>query len=119
MTDAGRTVLALLVILAFGTIFHAQTAGSLADYKVPTKELKLDAKNFERVLAARTAAVLARSSPLLTKRGQEVTVAYRGGRASAEKAKADVMKVLAEWGAFSVIEDPAAADLVLVIAEET
>jgi hypothetical protein len=30
-----------------------------------------------------------------------------------------VVKVLAEWGAFSVVDDPATADLVLVIAEET
>ena len=98
---------------------QAQAPVSLDDYKLPAKELKLDPKALDRVLNATTVAVLASSSPLFTKEGREVSVTYRGGRVGPDKAKADVMKVLTEWGAFSVVEDPAQADLVLVIAEQT
>jgi hypothetical protein len=119
MTKAGRTLLVLLVSLTLETICHAQVPDSLTEYKVPTKELKLDAKDLERILAAKTVTVLAKSSPLLIKRGKEVAVTFRSGRSSADKAKADVMKVLGEWGVFTAVEDPGTADLVLVIAEET
>ena len=94
-------------------------AQSLTGYKVPTKEMKLEAKNLERVVSAKTVAVLASSVPLMTKQGKDVIVTYRGGRVGPEKAKADVATVLSEWGAFGLIDDPSQADLVLVIEEET
>jgi hypothetical protein len=105
------------VVLAFVTI--ESRAQSLTGYKMPTKELKLEAKNAERVLSAKTVAVMASSLPLMTKAGKDVVVTYRGGRVGPEKAKADVDKVLSEWGAFAVVDDPSLADLVLVIEEET
>ena len=73
----------------------------------------------EQLLAAKTVAVLADSVPLVARYGREMVTTYRAGRVGPQKAKADVEKVLAEWDVFMVIEDPAQADLVLVIREET
>ena len=95
---------------------HAQ---SLTGYKLPTKEMKLEAKNIERVLAAKSVAVLVSSVPLTTKQGKDLVVTYRGGRVGPDKAKADVEKVLSDWGALALVEDPSQADLVLVVEEET
>ena len=107
----------LSAVLAIVTVeFHAQ---SLTAYKVPTKEMKLEAKDFDRVVSAKTVAVLASSVPLITKQGKDVIVTYRGKRVGPEKAKADVEKVLSEWGTFGLIDDLSQADLVLVIEEET
>jgi len=95
---------------------------SLTSYKpLPTKEIKLGANALERVLSAETVVVLARTVPLIRRQFGEpgVIVTYRGARVGPEKAKADVIKVLAEWGAFSLVDDPARADLVMVIQEET
>lgn len=108
-----------MLVELVGVGVQAQAPVSLNEYKLPTKELKFDATGLERILAAKTVAVLASSSPLFTKEERGVGVTYRGGRVGPEKAKADVMKVLSEWGAFSVVEDPAQADLVLVIEEQT
>ena len=44
---------------------------------------------------------------------------YYSGRVGPDKAKAEVVRVLSEWGAFSLIEDPLLADLVVVIEEDT
>jgi hypothetical protein len=90
------------------------------EYKLPTKEQKLDAKGLERVLSAKTVAVMASSTPFTEKRGKDkVSVYYRGGRVGPEKAKADVEKVLSKWGAFNLVDDPAQADLVMVMEEQT
>ena len=109
---------ALLVLVIVGT--DAQVAVSLTGYKLPTKEQKLDSKGRERVLSARTVAVLATSLPLVVREDRSTArLTYRRGRVGPEKAKADVEKVLSEWGAFSLIDDPAQADLVLVLEEQT
>lgn len=98
---------------------NAQTPVSPPGFKLPRKELKFDPKGVERVLSAKTVAVLAESRPLIAIGNRAIGATYRGGRVGPEKAKADVEKVLSKWGAFSLIEDPAVADLVLVIEEET
>ena len=119
----GSRVLSLVLLLScLSAVLAApleSRAQSLTGYKMPTKEMKLEAKNLERVVSAKTVAVLASSVPLLTKQGKEVTITFRGGRVGPEKAKADVEKVLSEWGALALIDDPSQADLVLVIEEET
>jgi hypothetical protein len=106
----------LIALFAAGA--NAQSP-SLSGYKLPTKEVKLDQKGLERVLAAKTVAVLATAVPLFNKEDGTVVVTYRGGRVGPEKAKADVERVLTEWAAFSLVDDPAQADLVLVIEEVT
>ena len=98
---------------------NAQVPASLTGYRLPTKEVRLDAEALERVLSSKTVAVLADSVPLITRQDRAAMVTYRGRRAGPENAKADVEKVLAEWGAFSLVDDPAQADLVLVIQEQT
>lgn len=114
-TSCLTTLLALVIV---GT--HAQAAASLTGNKLPTKEQKLDSKGRERVLSARTVAVLASSLPLIVREDKSTArLTYRHGRVGPEKAKADVEKVLSEWGAFSLIDDPAQADLVLVLEEQT
>jgi hypothetical protein len=110
-------LLILLAQLAIGA--DAQAPVSLTGYKLPTKELKLDARGVEQVLAAKTVALLASALPFLTNEDGTVRMAYRARRVGPDQAKADVIKVLSEWGAFSVVDDPAAADLVLVIEEQT
>jgi hypothetical protein len=107
----------LSAVLAVITV--ESRAQSLTGYKMPTKEMKLESKNLERVVSAKTVAVLVSSVPLMTKEGKEVIISYRGGRVGPEKAKADVEKALAEWGAFGLIDDPSQADIVLMIEEET
>lgn len=115
VTSCLSTLFALVIV---GT--HAQAAASLTGYKLPTKEQKLDSKGRERVLSARTVAVLATSVPFVVQEDRSTArLTYRRGRAGPEKAKADVEKVLSEWGAFGLIDDPAQADLVLVIEERT
>jgi hypothetical protein len=114
----GTTFSLIVGVLAL-TIPHAQAPESLAGYKLPTKEMRLDPKALERVDAAHTVAVLATSMPFMMKEGAGVLVTYRAGRVGPDKAKADVMKVLNEWGIFTVIDDPSAADLVFAIQEET
>ena len=108
---------ALLVLFVVGA--HAQDPVSLTGYKLPTKEQKLDPKNLERILSAKTVCVLAASMPFIAKEGKAAQVMYRGGRVGPEHAKADVEKILSEWGAFSLVENPNQADLVLVIEEQT
>ena len=99
---------------------HAQAAASLTGYTLPTKEQKLDAKGRERVLSARTVAVLAASLPLVVREDKSTArLTYRRGRVGPEKAKADVEKVLSDWGVFSLIDDLSQADLVLVLEEQT
>lgn len=110
-------VLTLLSLALVGA--HAQTPVSPTGWELPTTEVKLDARAAERVLAARTVAVLARSAPFATSDGGDLRVTYRGRRTGPESAKADVERVLSEWGAFTVVADPSKADLVLVIAEQT
>jgi hypothetical protein len=108
--------------LSAGGANAQEPPASLTAYKpLPTKEIKLDAKALERVLSAKTVTVLAGTVPLFRRQSGEpgIIVTYRGGRVGPEKAKADVMKVLAEWGAFSLLDDPAQADLVMVIQEQT
>jgi hypothetical protein len=98
---------------------NAQSPVSPTGFKLPTKELKFDAKGLERVLSAKTVAVLAESTPFIALGDGAAEVTFRGRRVGPEKAKADVEKVLSKWGAFSLVEDPAVADLVLVIEEQT
>ena len=108
----------LLALVAAGA--HAQDPGSLTAYKLPTKEQKLDPKHLDRILSAKTVCILAASMPFIAKEGRgEVRVTYRRGRVGPDKAKADVEKVLSAWGAFSLVENPNQADLVLVIEEQT
>ena len=109
--------LCLAAVLAFVT--GVSRAQSLTGYKLPTKEMKLEAKNVERVVSAKTVAVLASSVPLMSKDGKDLVVTYRGGRVGPEKARADVEKVLSEWGVLTIVDNPSVADLVLVIEEET
>ena len=55
---------------------------------LPTKELKLDAKGIERVLSAKTVAVIATALPLITQENRTTAVVtYRRGREGPEKAK--------------------------------
>ena len=110
-------LLSILLLAQSIASTHAQT--SLTGYKLPTKEVKLDAAGVERVNAARTVAILADAVPLMRAEGKSVIVTYRDGRVGGGRAKADVEKVLAEWGAFDVVDDPAEADLVFVIEELT
>lgn len=114
-----QNIVAVCLVAVFALVTIESRAQSLTGYKMPTKELKLDAIDTERVLSAKTVAVMASSVPLLTKAGKDVVVTFRGGRVGPEKAKADVEKVLSEWGAFAVVDDSSLADLVLVIEEET
>jgi hypothetical protein len=104
-----------ITLFIVGTSAQAPVSPTL-----PAKELKLDAKAVERVLSAKTIAVLAAALPLFTQENKTtVLMTYRRGRTGPEHAQADVKKVLSEWGAFSLIDDPAQADLVLVIEEQT
>ena len=114
----GPTFSLIVGVLAV-TGAHAQVPESPAGYKLPAKEVRLDPRALERVDAARTVAVLATLIPFMMKDGASVLVTYRGGRVGPDKAKADVMKVLNDWGVFTVIDDPSAADLVFAIQEET
>lgn len=114
-TSCLTTLLALVIV---GT--HAQEAASHTGYTLPTKEQKLDSKGRERVLSARTVAVLASSLPLIVREDKSTArLTYRRGRVGPKKAKAEVEKVLSEWGAFSLVDDPDQADLVLVLEEQT
>ena len=118
-----RVVNRVLFLSCLSAVLSVVTVESRAQsstgYKVPTKEMKLEAKDVDRVVSAKTVAVLASSVPLITKQGKDVIVTYRGRRVGPEKAKADVEKVLSEWGVYGLIDDPSQADLVLVIEEET
>jgi hypothetical protein len=106
---------ALIALFVVGANAQAPVSPTL-----PTKELKLDAKAVERVLSAKTVALLATALPLFTQENRTtVGMTYRRGRTGPAKAQADVKKVLSEWGAFSLVDDPAQADLVLVIEEQT
>lgn len=111
-------VSALLALFIVGAT--AQEPAALKGYKLPTKEQKLDSKGLERVLSAKTVALVVSSVPLLRKDDKgNLTITGRTGRLGPERAKADVEKVLSEWGAFSLVDDPAQADLVLLIEEQT
>ena len=104
--EPARFLSLLSFLLAFGMVgTNAQVPASLT-YKLPTKETKLDAKGLERVLSAKTVAVLAASTPFITNEDRSTArMTYRGRRVGPEKAKADVEKVLSEWGAFGLVDD--------------
>ena len=64
--------------------------------------------------------MLASSLPLIVREDKSTArLTYRRGRVGPKKAKAEVEKVLSEWGAFSLVDDPDQADLVLVLEEQT
>ena len=111
-----RFLCSLSALLAlFLAIGHAQGHVTLGiTYNLPTEELALDAKSLERVVSAKTVMVMAASVPF---RGSG-KLTYYSGRVGPDKAKAEVVKILSKWGAFSLIENPF-ADLVVVIEEHT
>ena len=123
MSDCARMVsgwlICSIVVVACAAAPQAQAPASLAGYRLPTTETRLTTNSQARVEAAKTVAVLATSMPFMRKDGAGLLVTYRSGRVGAERAKADVLKALSEWGAFTVIDDPGAADLVFAIQEET
>lgn len=108
----------LALLMAVG---NAQGHVSLGiTYNLPTEELELDAKGLERVLSAKTVMVMAASVPFIVKGDRGAgKLTYYSGRVGPDKAKAEVVRVLSEWGAFSLIENPLLADLVVVIEEHT
>jgi hypothetical protein len=114
-----RCSMVLLVLVAVLNV--AAYAQDPTSPTLPTKEQKLDAKGLAAVFSAKTVAVVATALPFIEfdRNGKPTQVIYRGGRTGPDKAKADVEKVLSEWGAFTVVNDPARADLVLVIEEQT
>ena len=88
--------------------------------QLPAKELKLEAKHRDTVLSAKTAVVIATVRPLVAKKDKStVVVTYRAGRVGREKAKSEAEAALKEWGRFTVVQDPAQADLALLVLEET
>jgi hypothetical protein len=107
--------LTLIALFTVGVSAQAPVSPTL-----PNKELTLDAKALERIVSAKTVAVLVTTLPLFTQENRKtVGVTYRRGRTGPEKAQTDVEKVLSEWGVFSLIDDPGQADLVFVIEEQT
>lgn len=113
-----RRSLALSILLVL-QIASAQAQAPVSP-TLPAREQKLDPKSLELVVSAKTVAVIATTLPFVRfENGKPTEVTYRGGRTGPERAKADVEKVLSEWGAFTLVNDPAQADLVLVIEEQT
>ena len=119
----GSTAWLLITLLA---CFPA-TPQALADqtqepdkYRLPTKEIELAVRHRDTVLSAATVAVIVRVRPLVSREGKaDAAVTYRAGRSGPDAARGEVVQALQRWGAFEVVEDPAQADLVLVVLEET
>lgn len=96
-------------------------------YAVPPKAVKMTAAAVATVLNAKTVAVVVRDVARVEitsvdPKKKEVRIATGGGirrGVSADKAKTELIDSLEDWGRFTVIEDAARADLVLVIFEDS
>jgi hypothetical protein len=94
---------------------------------LPDKPVKLDARVLDLVLAARTVAIVAAGRPTMeitsadTNSGRATLVIHDGirRRVDGDKARAEVQKVIQDWGRFTLIDDLEKADLILAIAEST
>ena len=102
-----------------------QSAVAEPPYQLPEKAVALKDTARDIVRTAKTIAIVAREQhdvEVLSVDGKKVTVAVHGGirrGIDATKAKKDVERMLTEWQRFTVVDDPAQADLVLFIFEDS
>jgi hypothetical protein len=109
------------LLVSWPAASHAQTL------TLPDKPVKLDARNSDLVLAARTVAIVAAGRATMEiasagpNSGRATLVIHDGirRRVDADKAKREVQKVIQDWGRFTLTDDLEKADLVLAIAEST
>lgn len=102
-----------------------QSAVAEPPYRLPERAVALKDTAWDVVRAAKTIAIVARDQQVLevlSVDGKKVIVAVHGGirrEIDATKAKKDVERMLTEWERFTVVDDPAQADLVLFIFEDS
>ena len=105
----------------------SQSAPAELPYLLPEKAVALKDVARDVVLSAKTIAIVARDQQVVEvlsvdHKKKTVTVAMPGGirrGIDATKAGKDVERMLTQWQRFTVVDDPAQADLVLFIFEDS